>query len=76
MIVLQQCHRESEEKWKRLSRQVMDMVLPALSRQQVRQFNTRQIDVTLCIAYLTYVERQNTDTSFCCLLNQNIDFYF
>ena len=35
VIVLQQCHRESEERWKRLSRQVTDTVLPALAKQQV-----------------------------------------
>ena len=35
VLVLQQCHRESEERWKRLSRQVTDILLPALARQQV-----------------------------------------
>ena len=35
MLVLQQCHRESEERWKRLSRQVTDILLPALAKQQV-----------------------------------------
>ncbi|XP_060568114.1 huntingtin-like isoform X3 [Ruditapes philippinarum] len=35
VIVLQQCHRESEERWKRLSRQVTDTVLPALAKQQI-----------------------------------------
>ncbi|XP_041368406.1 huntingtin-like isoform X2 [Gigantopelta aegis] len=44
VIVLQQCHRESEEKWKRLSRQVMDMVLPALSKQQISLNNQRSLD--------------------------------
>ena len=37
IIVLHQCHKESEDKWKRLSRQVTDMVLPLLAKQQVRQ---------------------------------------
>ena len=37
MLVLQQCHRESEERWKRLSRQVTDILLPALAKQQVRR---------------------------------------
>eukprot|EP00058_Branchiostoma_floridae_P006836 XP_002592324.1 hypothetical protein BRAFLDRAFT_101261 [Branchiostoma floridae] len=34
-IVLQQCHKESEDRWKKLSRQVVDMVLPMLARQQI-----------------------------------------
>ncbi|XP_066278564.1 huntingtin-like isoform X4 [Branchiostoma lanceolatum] len=34
-IVLQQCHKESEDRWKKLSRQVIDMVLPMLARQQI-----------------------------------------
>ena len=36
IIVLHQCHKESDDKWKRLSRQVTDMVLPLLAKQQVR----------------------------------------
>ncbi|XP_060084449.1 huntingtin-like [Ylistrum balloti] len=35
VIVLQQCHKESEERWKKLSRQVTDTILPSLARQQV-----------------------------------------
>lgn len=35
-LVLRQCHKESEDKWKRLSRQVADVILPMLARQQVR----------------------------------------
>lgn len=35
ILVLQQCHKENEDKWKRLSRQVADVVLPMLARQQV-----------------------------------------
>ncbi|XP_050396465.2 huntingtin [Patella vulgata] len=45
VIVLQQCHRESEEKWKRLSRQVMDLVLPALSKQQINMDCGKSLDV-------------------------------
>ena len=37
ILVLQQCHKESEDKWKRLSRQVADVILPMLTRQQVRR---------------------------------------
>ncbi|XP_022080674.1 huntingtin-like isoform X2 [Acanthaster planci] len=33
--VLLQAHRDSEDKWKRLSRQVVDMILPLLARQQI-----------------------------------------
>uniref|UniRef100_A0A8D2ABU0 Huntingtin n=1 Tax=Sus scrofa TaxID=9823 RepID=A0A8D2ABU0_PIG len=35
ILVLQQCHKESEDKWKRLSRQVADVILPMLARQQM-----------------------------------------
>ncbi|XP_007456954.1 PREDICTED: huntingtin [Lipotes vexillifer] len=35
ILVLQQCHKESEDKWKRLSRQVADIILPMLARQQM-----------------------------------------
>lgn len=35
ILVLQQCHKESEDKWKRLSRQVADIILPMLAKQQV-----------------------------------------
>nr|XP_036883165.1 huntingtin [Manis javanica] len=34
ILVLQQCHRENEDKWKRLSRQVADIILPMLAKQQ------------------------------------------
>ncbi|RUS73694.1 hypothetical protein EGW08_018541 [Elysia chlorotica] len=44
VLVLQQCHRESEERWKRLSRQVMDVVLPALSKQQINLDNQEGLD--------------------------------
>ena len=36
-IVLYQLMRESEEKWKKLSRQVIDLVLPLATKQQVRR---------------------------------------
>ncbi|XP_058157313.1 huntingtin isoform X2 [Dasypus novemcinctus] len=35
ILVLQQCHKENEDKWKRLSRQIADMILPMLARQQM-----------------------------------------
>ena len=35
VIVLQQSHKESEERWKRLSRQITDVILPTLAKQQV-----------------------------------------
>ncbi|XP_053779195.1 huntingtin isoform X3 [Desmodus rotundus] len=35
VLVLQQCHKESEDKWKRLSRQVADIILPMLAKQQM-----------------------------------------
>ncbi|KAH9487495.1 hypothetical protein Btru_075739 [Bulinus truncatus] len=44
-LVLQQCHRESEERWKRLSRQVMDVVLPALAKQQINIDCQNALDV-------------------------------
>jgi huntingtin len=36
VLILQQCRRESEDRWKRMSRMVTDAVLPALVQQQVR----------------------------------------
>ncbi|KAJ8247772.1 hypothetical protein GJAV_G00250130 [Gymnothorax javanicus] len=35
VLVLQQCHKESEEKWKRLSRQIADIILPMIAKQQM-----------------------------------------
>lgn len=35
ILVLQQCHKENEDKWKRLSRQIADIILPMLSKQQM-----------------------------------------
>lgn len=35
ILVLQQCHKENEDKWKRLSRQIADVILPMLAKQQV-----------------------------------------
>ncbi|XP_041477605.1 huntingtin-like isoform X1 [Lytechinus variegatus] len=43
--VLQQAHRENEEKWKRLSRQVVDMILPLLARQQINLDTPAALDV-------------------------------
>ncbi|XP_025145412.3 huntingtin isoform X3 [Bubalus bubalis] len=34
-LVLRQCHKESEDRWKRLSRQVADIILPMLAKQQM-----------------------------------------
>ncbi|XP_064630020.1 huntingtin-like [Lineus longissimus] len=45
IIVLHQCHRESEEKWKRLSRQVIDMVLPMLANLQINLDDQVALDV-------------------------------
>nr|XP_033806283.1 huntingtin isoform X5 [Geotrypetes seraphini] len=36
ILVLQQCHKENEDKWKRLSRQIADIILPMLARQQMQ----------------------------------------
>ena len=35
ILVLEQCHKENEDKWKRLSRQIADIILPMLAKQQV-----------------------------------------
>ncbi|XP_029353602.1 huntingtin isoform X2 [Echeneis naucrates] len=35
ILVLQQCHKENEDKWKRLSRQIADVILPMIARQQM-----------------------------------------
>lgn len=35
VVVLQQSKKESEERWKRLSRQITDTLLPALTSNQV-----------------------------------------
>ncbi|XP_034443327.1 huntingtin isoform X2 [Hippoglossus hippoglossus] len=35
ILVLQQCHKENEDKWKRLSRQIADVLLPMIARQQM-----------------------------------------
>ena len=35
ILVLQQCHKENEDKWKRLSRQIADVLLPMIAKQQV-----------------------------------------
>ncbi|XP_033632694.1 huntingtin-like isoform X2 [Asterias rubens] len=42
--VLLQAHRESEDKWKKLSRQVVDMILPLLARQQINLDSLEAID--------------------------------
>ncbi|XP_016420611.1 huntingtin isoform X2 [Sinocyclocheilus rhinocerous] len=35
ILVLQQCHKENEDKWKRLSRQISDIILPMIGKQQM-----------------------------------------
>ncbi|XP_046900324.1 huntingtin isoform X3 [Hypomesus transpacificus] len=35
ILVLQQCHKENEDKWKRLSRQIADVILPMIGKQQM-----------------------------------------
>ncbi|XP_066534471.1 huntingtin isoform X3 [Hoplias malabaricus] len=35
ILVLQQCHKENEDKWKRLSRQIADIILPMIGKQQM-----------------------------------------
>ncbi|KAM8879267.1 huntingtin isoform 7-T7 [Spinachia spinachia] len=35
ILVLQQCHKENEDKWKRLSRQIADIILPMIAKQQI-----------------------------------------
>ncbi|XP_034043507.1 huntingtin isoform X2 [Thalassophryne amazonica] len=35
ILVLQQCHKENEDKWKRLSRQIADIILPMITKQQM-----------------------------------------
>lgn len=35
ILVLQQCRKENEDKWKRLSRQIADIILPMLAKQQM-----------------------------------------
>ncbi|XP_036083329.1 huntingtin isoform X3 [Rousettus aegyptiacus] len=35
ILVLQQCHKENEDKWRRLSRQIADVILPMLAKQQM-----------------------------------------
>uniref|UniRef100_A0A8C0BTP6 Huntingtin n=1 Tax=Buteo japonicus TaxID=224669 RepID=A0A8C0BTP6_9AVES len=40
ILVLQQCHKENEDKWKRLSRQIADIILPMLAKQQVMHIDS------------------------------------
>ena len=35
IIVLHQTHKEAEDKWRKLSRQIVDQLLPLLASQQV-----------------------------------------
>uniref|UniRef100_A0A4W6F4R4 Huntingtin n=1 Tax=Lates calcarifer TaxID=8187 RepID=A0A4W6F4R4_LATCA len=40
ILVLQQCHKENEDKWKRLSRQIADVILPMIAKQQVMHLDS------------------------------------
>ncbi|XP_033115029.1 huntingtin-like, partial [Anneissia japonica] len=44
LAVLQQAHKESEEKWKRLSRQSIDLILPLLAKQQMNLDSQKALD--------------------------------
>jgi huntingtin len=48
ILVLQQCHKENEDKWKRLSRQVADIILPMLAKQQVCQHSSALLSCSNC----------------------------
>lgn len=50
ILVLQQCHKENEDKWKRLSRQVADVILPMIAKQQVGN----HIGCNICWLVLTF----------------------
>ncbi|XP_056004424.1 huntingtin-like isoform X2 [Ostrea edulis] len=45
VVVLQQSKKESEDRWKRLSRQITDTLLPALTANQVNLDNSQSLDV-------------------------------
>nr|XP_022340193.1 huntingtin-like isoform X2 [Crassostrea virginica] len=45
VVVLQQSKKESEDRWKRLSRQITDTLLPALTSNQVNLDNLDSLDV-------------------------------
>lgn len=55
VIVLQQCHKESEERWKRLSRQIIDAVLPVLSRQQVSVISKHFVEIIKTAFYIVNI---------------------
>ncbi|XP_071947754.1 huntingtin-like isoform X2 [Antedon mediterranea] len=44
LAVLQQAHKENEEKWKRLSRQSIDIILPLLAKQQMNLDSQKALD--------------------------------
>lgn len=61
ILVLQQCHKENEDKWKRLSRQIADVILPMIAKQQVHVltcFHDLMMElfksVSKCIVYYTF----------------------
>ncbi|KAM9314624.1 huntingtin isoform 2-T2 [Pholidichthys leucotaenia] len=45
ILVLQQCHKENEDKWKRLSRQIADVILPMIGKQQMHLHSPEALGV-------------------------------
>lgn len=44
LLILHQCFKEGEDRWKKLSRLVVDTVLPFLARQQIQLDNQNALD--------------------------------
>lgn len=60
ILVLQQCHKENEDKWKRLSRQIADVILPMIARQQVGNH------ITICwLVLVRLFECLNSIQAYC-----------
>ncbi|RXM28279.1 Huntingtin [Acipenser ruthenus] len=60
ILVLQQCHKENEDKWKRLSRQIADIILPMLAKQQC-SVGTVQLWISGILAILRVLISQSTE---------------
>ncbi|KAG7222921.1 hypothetical protein INR49_015948 [Caranx melampygus] len=60
ILVLQQCHKENEDKWKRLSRQIADVILPMIGKQQA-SVATVQLWVSGILAILRVLVSQSTE---------------
>ncbi|EMP35554.1 Huntingtin, partial [Chelonia mydas] len=60
ILVLQQCHKENEDKWKRLSRQIADIILPMLAKQQA-SVSTVQLWISGILAILRVLISQSTE---------------